>query len=131
MILRPPPRPATPAAPADSLAARLPAGGPRHALLDPALTLLPSLYRLLPPDAILAALADTGAASKRVRRLPAHDVVWLVVAASLFRGRGLPMVWRHVRPSSDAPAPADSAFTQARQRLGASPSLRLRSCTGR
>jgi hypothetical protein len=121
LILRPPPRPATPAAPADCLAARLPAGGPRHALLDPALTLLPSLYRLLPPDAILAALADTGAASRRVRRLPAHDVVWLVVAASLFRGRSLPMVWRHVRPSSDAPAPADSAFTQARQRLGASP----------
>jgi hypothetical protein len=121
LILRPDPRPAPLARPADRLAARLPTGRPLPALLGPALTLLPSLYRLLPPDAILRALADTGAASKRARRLPAHDVAWLVVAACLFRGRSLPMVWRHVHPSTDLPAPADSAFTQARQRLGALP----------
>jgi hypothetical protein len=79
------------------------------------------LYRLLPLEAILAALADTATASARVRRLPAHEVVWLLVAASLFRDRSIPMVWRHVHPSSDRAAPADSAFTQARQRLGALP----------
>jgi hypothetical protein len=121
MILRPAPRPASHARPLVLLAARLAAEAAGPALLDPALALLPSLYHLLPLDATLAALADTGTASKRLRRLPAQEVVWLVVAACLFRDRSLPMVWRHVHPSSDLAAPADSAFTQARQRLGALP----------
>jgi hypothetical protein len=79
------------------------------------------LYLLLPLDAILAALGATGAKSRRLRRLPAHEVVWLVIAGSLFRGRSIPMVWRHLHPSCDDKEPADSSFTQARQRLGALP----------
>lgn len=122
MILRPPPRP--PVAPADRHADRLARQclpRPRLALLDHDPPLLPSLYCLLPLDAIHRALRDAHAASARLRRLPAHEVVWLVVACSLFRDRSLPMVWRHLHPSADSAQPVDSAFTQARQRLGALP----------
>src|SRR5262249_40088099 len=63
--------------------------------------------------------------SRRQRDLPAHCVVWLVVAASLFRGRSLPMVWRHLHSSRDAAEPDDSAFTHARKRLGAQPLRQL------
>jgi Insertion element 4 transposase N-terminal/Transposase DDE domain len=97
---------------------------PRLTLIDTTRVdppLLSSLYCLLPLDTILAALRDTDSASARIRRLPAHEVVWLVVAASLFRARSLPMVWRHLHPSCDRAAPVDSAFTAARQRLGARP----------
>ena len=58
-------------------------------LVDPARALLPSLYGLLPFNAIALVLAQTGTASHRQRRLPAQEVVWLVVAASLFRDRCL------------------------------------------
>ena len=122
MILRPPPRP--PVSPAQRLAERLARRRlprPRLALIDHDPPLLPSLYCLLPLEAILRVLRDTHSASARIRRLPAHEVVWLVVASCLFRGRSLPMVWRHLHPSSDLAQPVDSAFTQARQRLGALP----------
>jgi hypothetical protein len=120
MILRPPPRPAPAPDPVDRLAPLLePPCPPR--LIDPRLSLFPSLYLLLPAGAILQALLDCGAASQRQRRLPAHEVVWLVIAQSLFRGRSIPMVWRHLHPSRDEADPADSSFTQARQRLGARP----------
>ena len=121
MILPPPPTPAPAPDPVDRLLGLLgppPCPGP---VLDPLLCLFPSLYRLLGADAILAVLQRTGTQSRRQRRLPAHDVVWLVIAGSLFRDRSLPLVWRHLHPSSDAAEPADSSFTQARQRLGALP----------
>jgi hypothetical protein len=76
---------------------------------------------LLAQDAICAVLADTDTASKRHRRLPAHEVVWLVIAQSWFPDRSIPKVWRHLHPSADQPDPVASAFTQARQRLGARP----------
>lgn len=87
---------------------------------DPA-RLFPSLYLLLPLEAIREVLEHSGTASQRVRRLPAHEVVWLVIGQSWFPDRSIPMVWRHLHPSSDHRDPVDSAFTQARQRLGARP----------
>jgi len=87
--------------------------------------LFPSLYRLLPPAAILDVLAATGTAGQRRRRLLAHEVVWLVIAQAWFPDRSLPKVWRHLHPSPDHRDPVDSAFTQARQRLGARPLQRL------
>jgi hypothetical protein len=81
--------------------------------------LFPSLYLLLGQDAIQHALAQTGTTSRRLRRLPAHEVVWLVIAQSWFPQRSIPKVWRHIHPSPDVAEPVDSAFTQARQRLGA------------
>jgi hypothetical protein len=129
LILPPKPRPADPV---EILLSRL------HAACQPALRaipwgagnvpappdparLFPSLYRLLPREAILEVLAHTGTTSKRLRRLPAHEVVWLVIAQSWFPDRSIPLVWRHLHPSPDIPEPVASAFTQARQRLGARP----------
>ena len=127
MILRPPPHEPDPLA---RIQARLRAAEPKPRRLvlrtpdaahGPARHLFPSLYLLLPLDAILAALEATGSSSRRRRRLPADEVVWLVVAQSWFAGRSIPMVWRHLHPSSDDPEPAGASFTQARQRLGALP----------
>jgi hypothetical protein len=84
-----------------------------------------ALYQILPLDLVLAVLQDTRRYSRRQRRLPAHDVVWLVVAQSLFRDRSLPMVWRHLHSSDDADEPDDSAFTHARKRLGVAPLRQL------
>jgi hypothetical protein len=94
--------------------------GNAPALPDPA-RLFPSLYHLLCLDAILEVLEHTGTTSRRLRRLPAHEVVWLVIGQSWFPDRSIPLVWRHLHPSPDIPDPVDSAFTQARQRLGARP----------
>src|SRR5262249_30705868 len=44
-----------------------------------------------------------------------------VVAQSWFPDRSIPKVWRHLRPSPEHKEPVDSAFTAARQRLGALP----------
>ena len=83
------------------------------------------LYQLLPLSLILDVLHNTRRHSRRQRDLPAHCVVWLVVAASLFRNRSLPQVWRHLHSSSDAAEPVDSAFTHARKRLGVPPLRQL------
>jgi Insertion element 4 transposase N-terminal/Transposase DDE domain len=86
--------------------------------------LLP-LYQLLPVALVRDVLHATRRHSRRQRDLPAHAVVWLVVAASLFRDRSLPLVWRHLHTSRDAAEPDDSAFTHARKRLGAAPLRQL------
>jgi hypothetical protein len=103
----PPPRPLLPLCPPHQFSLR------HH--------LFPSLYHLLPLDAILAVLHATGTHSQRQRCLPAHEVVWLIIAQSWFPDRSIPLVWRHLHPSADHKDPVDSAFTQARQRLGARP----------
>jgi transposase IS4-like protein/DDE family transposase len=79
------------------------------------------LYQLLPACMLHEVLHQTHRHSRRQRDLPAHCVVWLVVAACLFRDRSLPLVWRHLHSSRDAAEPDDSAFTHARKRLGAAP----------
>jgi hypothetical protein len=82
--------------------------------------LLP-LYQILPVALIHQVLHETRRHSRRQRRLPAHCVVWLVVAQSLFRDRSLPLVWRHLHSSRDDLEPDHSAFTHARKRLGVAP----------
>jgi hypothetical protein len=82
------------------------------------------LYQLLPVSLVRDALRQARRHSRRQRDLPAHCVVWLAVAQSLFRDRSIPLVWRHLHSSRDRPEPDDSAFTHARKRLGAEP-LRL------
>ena len=120
MILPPPPRPQLPPDPVDRLLGALDRDDRTHAV-EPRYVLCASLYHLLPLDAIRDVLHRTGTAGQRTRRLPAHDVVWLVIAQSLFADRSLPMVWRRLHPSADVAEPVHSAFTQARQRLGARP----------
>lgn len=78
----------------------------------------------LPIEWIEEALASTGTASIRKRRLPAEQVVWLVIALALFRRTSMSEVLESlelVLPNGDESAVSRSAITQARQRLGANP----------
>ena len=83
------------------------------------------LHRLaehLPLAWIEQALSATGTASIRRRRLPAEQVVWLVIALALYRHQSMPEVLATLDlalPSAAAPIISKSAVTQARQRLGA------------
>ena len=78
----------------------------------------------LPTEWIEDALSYAGAASIRRRRLPAQQVVWLVIALALYRHRSV----RQVLAELDLALPdlrdrcvTDSAATQARRRLGEEP----------
>jgi hypothetical protein len=75
------------------------------------------LYQFLPARRLDFILRQTGRQSRR-RRLPAPAVSWLVIALALFPTLPIPQVWRRLHPSTDNTEPAESAFTQARQRLG-------------
>jgi len=85
----------------------------------------------LDPRWIAQALAATGTASVRRRKLPAEYVVWLVIGMGLLRDRSIAEVVRHlhlVLPGVDPPAlPAvtGGAIVQARDRLGDQPLARL------
>jgi hypothetical protein len=91
---------------------------------DP-LPYLRGLSRLVPEQRLAAILSRCGRASQRRRRLPAESVVWLVIAMALFAADSIPKVWRRLHPTRDEPEPDDSAFTQARRRLGVAPLRRL------
>src|SRR5579859_5956560 len=92
---------------------------------DDPLPFLQGLYQLIPEERLAFILEHTGRQSRRYRRLPASSVAWLVVAMGLFADLSIPQVWRRLHPSTDVPEPVESAFTQARQRLGVAPLRRL------
>lgn len=77
------------------------------------------------PVWIEEALCATGFASLRRRRLPADQVVWLMLGIALMRNESVVRVARQLgltMPSGKSTkAAAPSAFTQARQRLGEEP----------
>jgi hypothetical protein len=87
-----------------------------------------ALYLFCPLQLVLSVLNDTGRHSHRQRRLPAHHVVYFVIASSLWRDKGLPDVWQQLHALSGQPEPDPSAFTHARKRLGIRP---LRTLFGR
>lgn len=125
MILPPPPKKPTPfaqllrhlekaldALPALDLGARLPVD---HAS---------ALFLLCPMPVVLAALRETGRDSHCQRLLPAHHVVYFVLACALWRDKSMPNAWLQMRPLGKTQAPDPSAFVHARKRLGVRP-LRL------
>lgn len=70
------------------------------------------------------ALEATGTASLRKRRLPAEQVVWLVLGMALFRHRPMTEVVDKLDltlPSPSSTTVGSSAIAQARQRLGEEP----------
>jgi hypothetical protein len=70
------------------------------------------------------AVAYRGKASIRQRRLPAEQVVWLVVALALYRHQSISDVVDDLDlalPDLQAPFVSKSAVAQARQRLGSEP----------
>jgi hypothetical protein len=83
-----------------------------------------TLVRGLDPSWIERMLRATGAASLRRRRLPADQVVWLVIGKALMKSRSIAEVAAKLDialPSSKKLVVASSALTDARQRLGAAP----------
>lgn len=82
------------------------------------------LRRHIDPEWVQQALDATGTATLRRRRLPAEQVVWLVLGMALLRDRSIV----HVADSLDLALPgsrghtaAPSAIAQARARLGEEP----------
>lgn len=83
---------------------------------------LDRLSELIDPAWIEQALHATGKASIRRRKLPAEQVVWLVIGLALFRNLPIWDVVRQLGLMLDGQAlPAPSASVQARQRLGDQP----------
>ncbi|ATB32436.1 transposase domain-containing protein [Melittangium boletus] len=80
------------------------------------------LCEQLEPAGVEAALEATGTATVRRRRLPAEQVVWLVLGMALYRHRSI-AEWVErldlVLPGAGPVAP--SAVAQARCRLGSQP----------
>ena len=86
--------------------------------------LLPKFVASLDPDWIEEALAATGTATIRRRRLPAEQVVWLVIGMCLFRDlsmRELVATLDLALPGSRGIRVAPSSIVQARKRLGDEP----------
>jgi hypothetical protein len=81
----------------------------------------------LDPAWVEAALAATGTATLRRRRLPAEQVVWLVLGMALYRGRSVVEVAAALDLALPGPrgprelTAAPSAVSQARARLGPEP----------
>ena len=85
---------------------------------------LSQFVRDIAPEWIEEALAATGTATLRRRRLPMEQVPWLVIGMALLRGRPITDVVDSLdlaMPSPTKPTVAPSAVTQARDRLGESP----------
>lgn len=82
------------------------------------------LRKSINPDWVESALEATGTATLRRRRLPAEQVIWLVLGMALYRHRPIDdLVGRLdlVLPGSGRASMAKSAVAQARARLGDEP----------
>lgn len=87
-----------------------------------------ALSQKIDPQWIAQALAATGKASVRKRKLPAQQVVWLVIALAMYRHQSISQVVADLDlalPDEVNPEIAKSALTQARQRLGEEPLAQL------
>jgi hypothetical protein len=67
------------------------------------------------------ALVATGTATVRKRRLPAEQVVWLVIGMAMMRNRSILDVADKLAIALPGAAVAPSAIVQARQKLGPEP----------
>ena len=78
----------------------------------------------LPDEWIERVVWAAGAASIRRRRLPAEQVVWLVIALAMYRHWSISEVLDSLDlalPNEAAPFVSKSAAAQARQRIGEAP----------
>jgi hypothetical protein len=82
------------------------------------------LQASIDPDWVAEALEATGTATLRKRRLPAEQVIWLVLGMALYRNRRIDELVASLDlalPGRRGPTPAPSAVVQARDRLGDEP----------
>lgn len=85
-----------------------------------------TLVKDVPQEQILQALYATGSASIRHRKLPAEQMVWLVIGMSLFRHLSIVQIVDQLGLAvPKGPPVVPSAIHQARARLGALPLLWL------
>ena len=85
---------------------------------------LGELTQQVPFEMVDAVLEQTCRVQRRVRDLPARVVVYLLLAGCLFADLGYAQVWRRLAAGLGGlpvAAPAASAMTQARRRLGPGP----------
>ncbi|MGA4112190.1 IS4 family transposase [Ralstonia nicotianae] len=85
---------------------------------------LSRLAEHLPYEWIERAVTATGTASIRRRRLPAEQVVWLVIALAMYRHWSISEVVDSLDlalPNESAALVSKSAITQARERIGQAP----------
>jgi hypothetical protein len=81
-----------------------------------------SFQRHIPVELILQALAETGKATIRRRRLPAQQVVWLIIGIAMMRDLSIVRVVDRLDLALPGRKPvAASAVAQARERLGKAP----------
>lgn len=82
------------------------------------------LVKSIDPDWIDLALESTGTATIRRRRLPAEQVIWLVLGMALYRRRPIDELVQRldlVLPNEEGTRVARSTVAQARARLGDEP----------
>ncbi len=81
------------------------------------------LRRNIDPEWVLSALEATGTVSLRHRRLPAEQVVWLVIGMALFRERSIHDIVTKLDLAMPGASPsvAPGAVAEARTRLRAEP----------
>ena len=85
-----------------------------------------TLVKDVPQEQILQALYATGSASIRHRKLPAEQMVWLVIGMSLFRHLSIVQIVDQLGLAvPKGPPVVPSAIHQARARLGSLPLLWL------
>ena len=85
-----------------------------------------TLVKDVPQEQILQALHATGSASIRHRKLPAEQMVWLVIGMSLFRQLSIVQIVDQLGLAvAKGPPVVPSAIHQARARLGSLPLLWL------
>jgi hypothetical protein len=81
-----------------------------------------NFHRNIPAELILQALAETGTASVRRRRLPAEQVVWLIIGMALMRDLTIVQVVDRLQLALPGKNPvATSTVMEARGRLGKAP----------
>ena len=84
---------------------------------------LGELTRIVPFEMAGAVLTDCGAVQRRVRKLPARVVVYVLLAAALFEPAGYLAIWRKLTSALEGTAAkvTAAALWQARTRLGPAP----------
>ncbi|WP_255354827.1 IS4 family transposase [Frankia sp. R43] len=85
---------------------------------------LGELTRIVPFEMVDGVLAGCGAVQRRVRKLPARVVVYLLLAAALFEDSGYLAVWARLTGALhglELPTVTGAALRQARVRLGVRP----------
>jgi hypothetical protein len=81
-----------------------------------------NFQRHIPVELILQALAETGTATLRRRRLPAQQVVWLIIGIAMMRDLSIVRVVDRLELALSGKKPiAPSAVAKARDRLGKAP----------